>query len=411
MRRQRLQICLEAPDEALVLFDLCWEVFEKLVLQPVLLALMVGLHDFQLGDLHIKVHALLDANIPRAQGLDLREGQGCFVNVLAGAHRGFGSHDLRNELLLVFYRLPEICVEGPLRDVAADMDQRILVALALDAAFSLGQVTGPPGAVKVVERDQAILDVGASAHLLGASDEDAHLTGADFGEQLPFPYLGVGVVDERDLILRHPAPDELLADVLIDCEGALLFLRLHRDQAFQRVKLRVIQDTARRFRGPFRDRPAFGCGNIAENQLCQALRRAVPPELQDIADALIDLCSVLVGEQGVDDPLVQTQLAPIRRDLEHIVLMGVHGPAVDQRGPLGQTLDHLLLDLRGFRYEIVILHLRRRQVELVGSLDVRDLLEHRHQLRQVEELGEARPGAVARPLRGQLQRRGGFPKA
>ena len=42
-------------------------------------------------------------------------------------------------------------------------------------------------------------------------------------------------------------------------------------------------------------------------------------------------------------------------------------------------------------------------MELVGGLDVRDLFEQVHQLRQVEELGKAGPGPVAGPFRGKLQ--------
>ena len=51
-----------------------------------------------------------------------------------------------------------------------------------------------------------------------------------------------------------------------------------------------------------------------------------------------------------------------------------------------------------------------RQVQLVRQLDVRDLLEGGHQLRQIEEFGEARLCAEPRPLRGQLHRRHSFPK-
>ena len=66
------------------------------------------------------------------------------------------------------------------------MDQGILVALALDTALALGKVSRPPRTVQVMERHKAILHIGASAHLGGASQQDTHLTGADLGEHLFF---------------------------------------------------------------------------------------------------------------------------------------------------------------------------------------------------------------------------------
>ena len=69
MGGQGLQVCLKPLDKALVLFDFLREVFQQLVLQTILLALVVGFHQLQLGDLHIQVHALLDTGVSGAQGL------------------------------------------------------------------------------------------------------------------------------------------------------------------------------------------------------------------------------------------------------------------------------------------------------------------------------------------------------
>ena len=46
-----------------------------------------------------------------------------------------------------------------------------------------------------------------------------------------------------------------------------------------------------------------------------------------------------------------------------------------------------------------------------SGLDVRDLFEHVHKLREVEELGEAGPGPVAGSLRSQLQSGGTLSEA
>ena len=60
---------------------------------------------------------------------------------------------------------------------------------------------------------------------------------------------------------------------------------------------------------------------------------------------------------------------------------------------------------------IVVLHLRRREIKLVGGFNVRNLFEESHQLWEVKELGKTRPCAVAGALRGQLQCGGRFTKA
>ena len=85
-------------------------------------------------------------------------------------------------------------------------------------------------------------------------------------------------------------------------------------------------------------------------------------------------------------------------DLEHIVRAGVNKLCVYPCGALGQLLHHLLLYLRGLRHLVVIDGRGRRQVELVGGLDIRRLLEQGHELRQIKELGKARPRPVARTL-------------
>ena len=90
-----------------------------------------------------------------------------------------------------------------------------MVALAFNSAFPLGQVAGPPRAVQIMQRHQAVLDVGARAHLGRAAQQDAHLAGADLGKQLLFAHLGVGLMDKGDLFGGHAFGDELLPDVLI----------------------------------------------------------------------------------------------------------------------------------------------------------------------------------------------------
>ena len=64
----------------------------------------------------------------------------------------------------------------------------------------------------------------------------------------------------------------------------------------------------------------LGRGNVAKYQLGQLVSLAVPPDLHDITHTLIDLGAGFIRQQLVDDTLVQTQLAAIAGNLEHIVL-------------------------------------------------------------------------------------------
>ena len=185
--------------------------------------------------------------VPGAQRLDLGKGKRRFVHVIAGAHRRFGGHNLADEFLLVLHRLPEVGVESALGDVAVHMDSLVLVALALNAALSLGQVAGPPRAVQVMQCHQAVLDVGARAHFGRAAQQDAHLAGADLGEQLLFAHFGVSLMDKGNLLGGHALGDEFLPDVLIDRKGRFRLVQRHR--VLQSVEGRVVQRLRHLFGG------------------------------------------------------------------------------------------------------------------------------------------------------------------
>ncbi len=158
-------------------------------------------------------------------------------------------------------------------------------------------------------------------------------------------------------------------------------------------------------------RPGLGRRDVAKDQLCQLVGLAVPPDLHDIVHTLVDFGARLIRQQLVDDPLVQTQLAPVAGDLEHIVLGRVHRTAVYLGRPLGERLYHLFLDFGGLGHDVVVLHLRRGQMQLVGGLNIRHLFEQVHQLRQVEKLAESCSCPVAGSFRGKLQRGAGLPEA
>ena len=208
-------------------------------------------------------------------------------------------------------------------------------------------------------------------------------------------------MDERYLLAGDSSGDELFPDVVIYREAGFVGV-IFVNEPLKGVQFRVVQIPARRL---CRLRPGcagFRGGQIAEHELGQPVRLPVLPDAMDVVHAAIDLAVRVVRQIGVDDALVKPQLAPVRGDLEHIVGAGVNKLGVYLCGALGQLLHHLLLYLRGLRHLVVVDGRGRRQVELVGGLDIRCLLEQGHELRQIKELGKARPRPVPRTLRSQL---------
>ena len=410
MGGQGLHVLLKSGDKALALPDLLREVAQHIVLHLELLALMVRFQNAQAGHINVEVHLLPDERIARAQGFDLRIGKGGLVHVLAGAHRGFGGHNLRDELLLILHRLPQVRIEGALGDIAVDMHFLVLVALTDDTALALLQVSGPPGAVQVVQGDEPVLDVCACTHFGGTAHEHPHLSAPHLGEKLISSGIGVGVVDKGDLMGGDASGNQLVQNVLIDGERRV---RLDIAQAVhQRMEVCASRNfISRRHRALVPPGGGFGlgCGNITEHKLGQPVRLPLPPNAEDVVHAPIYLAVGVVREHGVDKPLVQAQLAPVRRDLEHVVDVRVD-PCVYLRGPFGKVLHHGLLMLGGFRFLHMVNCLWKWELELVGGLDVRRLLEHGHELRQVEEAGEPGPRPVAGALRGQLNGRHRLPE-
>ena len=157
MRFNRCMILLQPAKETLIPFNLLREVLQQPVFQPVLLALVIRLHQAKAGYIHIQVHLFLDGRITGAERLDLRIGQGGFVNILTGAYRTFAGHDLGDEFLLVLHRLPEIGVKGALGNIAVNLYIRILIALPDNASRTLLQITRTPRTVEIMQRDQSIL--------------------------------------------------------------------------------------------------------------------------------------------------------------------------------------------------------------------------------------------------------------
>ena len=65
---------------------------------------------------------------------------------------------------------------------------------------------------------QKPLNVSARTHLLGRSQQDSNPPGDHRVKEEFLRNVSLGVMDERDLGGRHPGPDELGTDILIDVE-------------------------------------------------------------------------------------------------------------------------------------------------------------------------------------------------
>ena len=146
-------------------------------------------------------------------------------------------------------------------------------------------------------------------------------------------------------------------------------------------------------------------GQVAEDHLRGALVCGASPDLEHIFRAFGGFAVGIAREHGIDQPLIQRQLAAVVGDQQHIVHAAVYFPVADFFSPFRQRCHNFLLIRRGLQSDIVVICFRHGQVEHIGGLNVRHIFEKAHQLRQIIKLGEPRLGTVAGSLRGQLNGR------
>ena len=108
------------------------------------------------------------------------------------------------------------------------MDFLILVALTLNSAFALLQITRPPGTIHIMDCHQTILHIGASPHFGGTAQQHTHLTGTHLAEQLLFLDLRIGVVNKGNLLCRNAPGNQLGTNVIVNGEGGFFFHGLYR---------------------------------------------------------------------------------------------------------------------------------------------------------------------------------------
>ena len=163
----------------------------------------------------------------------------------------------------------------------------------------------------MVQSDELLLTVGASAHALGAAQQDTHLTASHLAEQVFLLYLALGVVDEGDLVFGNTQFQQFCVNIIINAEGAVIL---------------------------------WG-GEVAKNHLRGALVCGAPPDLKHIFRALGGFAVGIAGKHGVDQPLIQRQLSAIVGDEQHIVHTAVHLAVADFFSPFRQRCHDLFLIL------------------------------------------------------------------
>ena len=127
---------------------------------------------------------LLDhERIAGRDGFDFGVGERGGVHVLEAANGHVAGHHLGDELRLRLQRLPHVGVERAFGDVAVNLNVRIRVALAENAAFALLDVGRSPRRVEMMQGDQPLLHVGALTHLLRAAEKNADLACAHVAKQ------------------------------------------------------------------------------------------------------------------------------------------------------------------------------------------------------------------------------------
>ena len=173
-------------------------------------------------------------------------------------------------------------------------------------------------------------------------------------------------MDKLDLVFRHTGGNQLLANVIVHVKVAVVFRRRE----------------------------------VAEQKLGQLLVFAFLPDLQHVLHTDVQLAVGVIGQHGVHQANVQADLSAVIGDAEHIVHGRIYCTGVDFCSTFAQFLHHFLLNLRGFCHHGFKLCFGHRQMKLVGCFNVRNLLEHGHQFREVEELGEPGTSTVARTFGG-----------
>ena len=320
---------------------------DNLIFKSIFFREEVGFKQTQFLHLNIQVHFLFDIRIARRKHFDFSIGQCGFVNILAGTDGRFPRHNLRSELLLSLHELVEVSVKGFLGHEAVNINLKVFVALTDTSAETLFQIGRSPRTVEVAGCGKFILHISTCTHLLSAAHKDTDITFANFFEQLQLLCFGVRFVYKFDFLGGYSTLYEFLANVIVHGEVSVIL------------------------RG----------GKITEEQLRQPFFLSFFPSFKHCVHTSVQLTALKVGEHRVNQSLVKSQLSAVIGDFQHIIYACVHHTVAYFFCSLCKLGYHLLLDFRRLNRDIVIDCFRHRQVKHICGFYVRNLFEHRHQLR------------------------------
>ena len=289
-------------DPCLRFRDLLRKALADGVLQRVFLRKMVGFQQLQLGHLNVQVHFFFNHGVAAGQCLDLGIRKRLLIHIFGGANRRFAGHNLRYKFLLGFYQLIQVGIEGALGDIAVNVHLRIFVALPDNAPLALLEIRRTPRTIQMMQSDELLLTIRSRAHALGAAQQDAHLTCAYLGKQVFLLHLALSVMDEGDLVFGNTQFQQFRVNIIINAEGAVI----------------------------------LRCAEVAKDHLRGALACGALPDLKHIFRALGGFAVGIAGKHGVDQPLIQCQLAAIIGNHQHIVHAAVHLAVADFLSALRQ---------------------------------------------------------------------------
>ena len=191
--------------------------------QAINLTGVIGFQQFQFADLNIQVHLFLDVGIARCQCLDFGIGQCGIVHIIAGTNRGFGSHDLGDEFLLIFQNLPHIRIKRIFGDVTINFYLLIPVSLPENTSLLLFQVRGLPRAIQMMKGNQPILNIGSRAKFRRRPHQNTHLSSAHLCKQVCLFRFGVVLVNERHLFTGNTSSHQFLPHIIVHVKCAICF--------------------------------------------------------------------------------------------------------------------------------------------------------------------------------------------
>ena len=151
------------------------------------------------GDLGLEARLLDQALVAGCDRLGETELIGLRSDVFDPPDRRIARHGHVDEARLALERLPAGRVDASLGRIGEELDLVVLVALALDPAFALGDLGREPRHVEMVERDEPSVGVDAGAHGLGRADENPLLAGVHVVEEALLGGRALVVLHEGDL--------------------------------------------------------------------------------------------------------------------------------------------------------------------------------------------------------------------